>query len=32
MERIVKAVEEVGKAEHQPRFEGFTLSVRLVPK
>jgi len=32
MERIVKAVEEIGKAESHPRFEGATLSVRLSPK
>lgn len=32
MDRIVKAVEEVGKPESKPRFEGSTLSVRLVPK
>ncbi len=32
MDRIVKAVEEIGKAESMPRFEGSTLSVRIVPK
>ena len=32
MERVLKAIEEVGKADHPPRFEGSTLSVRLVPK
>jgi translation initiation factor IF-3 len=32
MERVVKAVEEVGKADYPPRFEGATLHVRLVPK
>lgn len=32
IERIIKGVEDVGRAESNPRFEGSTLSVRLVPK
>lgn len=32
IERIIRAVESVGKAEGFPRFEGHTLSVRFSPK
>lgn len=32
IDRIIKAVEEIGKTERPPRFEGTTLSVRFAPK
>lgn len=32
IEKIVNAVTDVGKPENNPKFEGFTLSVRFVPK
>jgi translation initiation factor IF-3 len=31
IEKIVGAVEKIGRAESMPKFEGSTLSVRLVP-
>lgn len=32
MERIVKSVEDFGKVEQQPKFEGSSLFVRIIPK
>lgn len=32
MERIIKGVEEIGKVDSNPKFEGSTLSVRLSPR
>lgn len=32
IERIIKECEELAKVEGYPKFEGSTLSVRLVPK
>ena len=30
--RIVKSVEDFGKVEQQPKFEGSSLFVRIIPK
>jgi translation initiation factor IF-3 len=32
MERIIKGIESIGRAENNPKFEGSTLSVRLIPR